>query len=88
MAPWTCRAMGQSRSPTRISREFGRRVRARRHELGWTIERLAEEAELHWTYVGSVERGERNIALVNIVRLCEALGVDPGELLGGLRGRR
>lgn len=43
------------------------------------------EAELHWTYVASVERGERNISLVNIVKLADALGVDPGELLAGLR---
>lgn len=40
---------------------------------------------MHFTYVGSVERGERNISLVNIVRLAAALSVDPGELLRGLR---
>lgn len=76
--------MGQSASPTPIAKEFGRRVRARRQDLGWSIERLAEESGLHWTYVGSVERGNRNIALVNIVKLADALAVDPGELLAGL----
>jgi transcriptional regulator with XRE-family HTH domain len=40
---------------------------------------------MHWTYVGSVERGRRNISLNNIVRLATALEVDPGELLRGLR---
>jgi hypothetical protein len=39
---------------------------------------------LHWTSVGSVERGERNIRLVNIVRLATALGVNPATLVDGL----
>jgi len=65
--------------------EFGRRVRGRRKKLGWTLEELAEEAGMHWTYVGSVERGERNISLVNILRLARALGVGPEDLLRGLR---
>lgn len=65
--------------------EFGRRVRRRRKQLGWTLEELADEAEMHWTYVGSVERGERNISLVNIVRLARALGVGPEVLVRGLR---
>lgn len=65
--------------------EFGRRVRARRLELEWTIERLAEHSGLHWTYVGSIERGRRNVSLKNIVILAAALGLDPGDLLRGLR---
>jgi transcriptional regulator with XRE-family HTH domain len=44
-------------------------------------EALAEAASLHRTYVSSVERGERNIALMNIVRLAAALHVDAGDLL-------
>jgi transcriptional regulator with XRE-family HTH domain len=74
------------RASTRDPRaEFGRRVRRRRHELGWTLEELAEEAGMHWTYIGSVERGERNLSLINIVRLARALGVGPEELVRGLR---
>ena len=65
-------------TPTRI---FGARVRAARHERGWSIEQLGDSAELHWTYVGSVERGERNISLLNILRLAASLEVDPGELV-------
>lgn len=65
--------------------EFGRRVRRHRKNLGWTLEQLAEEAEMHWTYVGSVERGERNLSLINIVRLARALGIGPEELVRGLR---
>jgi transcriptional regulator with XRE-family HTH domain len=48
-------------------------------------ERLAESAGLHRTYVGHLERGEVNPSLHNIVRIAEALGVDPAELVKGLR---
>lgn len=65
--------------------EFGRRVRRGRNDLGWTLEKLAEQAGMHWTYVGSVERGERNISLINIVRLARALRMDPGTLMRGIR---
>lgn len=68
-----------------VTATFGEQVRKQRHAKGWTLERLAEEADLHWTYVGSVERGERNVSLVNIVRIASALGVDPGRLVKGLR---
>ncbi len=64
--------------------EFGARVRARRLELGWSQEGLAEACGLHWTYVGQVERGRRNLTLHNVVKLAAALGTDPGELVGGL----
>jgi transcriptional regulator with XRE-family HTH domain len=40
---------------------------------------------MHWTYIGSIERGERNLSLVNIVRLARALGIGPEELVRGLR---
>lgn len=74
------------RTPSRSSAtsDFGQRVRARRLELGLSQEALAEAAGLHRNYVGSVERGERNIALVNIVRLSRALSVDPAGLVAGL----
>jgi transcriptional regulator with XRE-family HTH domain len=56
---------------------FGGRVRARRHELGWTLEQLGEASGLHWTYIGQVERGVRNLSLLNILKVAEALGVNP-----------
>lgn len=46
---------------------------------------LADRAGLHFTYVSSVERGERNVSLENILRLASALGIDAGELVSGLK---
>ena len=65
--------------------EFGARVRHQRKRLDLTLEQLAEDAEMRWTYIGSVERGERNISLINIVRFARALGVGAEELIKGLR---
>ena len=59
---------------------FGRRVRTLRLGRGLSQEKLAELAELHRNYVGGVERGERNIALLNIVALARALKVRPSKL--------
>jgi transcriptional regulator with XRE-family HTH domain len=61
---------------------FGKRVRALRLQLGLSQEKLAELANLHRNYVGGVERGERNIALLNIVALARALKIKPATLLG------
>ncbi len=63
---------------------FGKHVRKLRLERGLSQEKLAELADLHRNYVGGVERGERNIALFNIVRLARALRVKPGKLLDSL----
>jgi transcriptional regulator with XRE-family HTH domain len=60
---------------------FGTRVRELRTERGLSQERLAELAKLHRNYVGGVERGERNIGLVNIVQLARALRVKPTVLI-------
>ena len=57
--------------------EFGIRVRLQRRTLGFSQEVLAAAAGLHWTYVGQVERGERNLTLHNICKLAQALEVDP-----------
>jgi len=67
--------------------EFGARVRAKREELGLSQEALADTCELHWTYIGQVERGQRNISLHNIIRIAEAIQVDPGTLVAGLNWR-
>jgi len=44
-------------------------------------EELAEKCELHRTYIGGIERGERNVALLNILKIAKALEVHPSELL-------
>ena len=60
-------------------------VRGRRLALGLSQEGLAERVGVHRTYAGSIERGERNVPLINILRLSAALDVDPAELVGGLK---
>jgi transcriptional regulator with XRE-family HTH domain len=63
-----------------IKSRFGSTVRELRDERGYSQEELAERATLHRNYVGGVERGERNVALENIVKLAKALSVSPRDL--------
>jgi ribosome-binding protein aMBF1 (putative translation factor) len=67
------------------TRRFGERVRHRRNELQLSQEALADLAGLHWTFVGQVERGQRNLNLHNICKLAKALKTDPGTLVEGLK---
>lgn len=64
---------------------LGDRVREHRTRLGLTQERLAERSELHWSYIGQVERGQNNVTLHNILRIAAVLEVDAGDLIRGLR---
>ena len=64
-----------------ICKRFGARVRALRVVRSLSQEELAQNAGLHRTYVGGIERGERNISLVNIEKLAAALGVSLDSLL-------
>lgn len=70
------------------TRIFGERVRTRRQELHKSQEQLADDSGVHWTFVGQVERGRRNISLHNILKLAAGLGIDPAELVSGLRAPR
>lgn len=64
-----------------LKMKFGERVRALRKEAGFSQEELADKSGLHRTYIGAVERGERNISLINIVNIAHALRVKPSDLL-------
>jgi transcriptional regulator with XRE-family HTH domain len=60
---------------------FGRAVRRLRETRGFSQEKLAELAGIHRTYIGDVERGTRNVALVNMTRIAKALGTSLSHLI-------
>lgn len=61
------------RSP---QQHLGKRIRQLRLKKGWTQEQLAERTNRHWTYIGGIERGERNVTLRVIADIARALGVE------------
>lgn len=65
--------MAYSVDERKVLREFGRRVRVARKAHGWTQEDLASEVGVDRTYIGGVERGERNVGLLNMNRIAVAL---------------
>ena len=62
-------------------KKFGKRVRELRKEKDISQEELAHRAELHRTYIGMIERGEKNITLINIEKVANALQIEVKELL-------
>ena len=64
-----------------IQHKFGQRIRRLRRERKLSQEKLAELANIHRTYMGSVERGERNVSLINIKKIADALNVPLSELM-------
>ena len=68
-------------SPKDIKTEVGRRVRTLREKAGWSQEELGFKSGLHRNYIGGIERGERNVAVVNLAKLAKALSVRPRDLL-------
>lgn len=71
-----------------VRERFGDGVRLRREELGLTQEDLAERSGIHRTYVSDVERGTRNLSLVNIERIAEALKLSMSQLFERVETKR
>lgn len=69
---------------TEILKKFGQRVREERLKQGLSQEELAEKASLHRTYIGMIERAEKNITLINIGKISKALGISIEDLLKGI----
>lgn len=61
--------------------QFGTKVQQLRKEQGLSQECLAEKAGVHRTYIGMIERAEKNITLLNIEKIAKALNVEPKQLL-------
>lgn len=72
----------------RVQVALGTAVRKHRHAKLITQEELAERASLHANYIGSVERGERNVSLFNLWRIAHGLGMTTSELLVDLPAPR
>ncbi len=68
----------------KLLKEFGKKVREERRKLGLSQEALAEKAGVHRTYVGMIERGEKNITIANIHKISKALKVKISKLTEGL----
>ncbi len=62
-------------------RQIGNRIREQRQALGWTQEELGDRCGLHRTFIGSVERGERNISILNLRLIAATLRVGVVDLL-------
>ena len=64
-----------------ILKIFARKVKDLRTKKGWSQEELARRADLHRTYIGAIERQERNVSLQNVARIAKALKVGHKDLL-------
>lgn len=63
---------------------LGANIRTQRKELGLTQEALAFKTKMHLTYIGGIERGERNVSIMNLCRIAQALEILPSALLEGV----
>ncbi len=76
----TVAAMVKRRNTPDVRERFGTAVKFRREELQLTQEDLAEKAGIHRTYLSDIERGSRNLSLINIEKLAAALAMSMSEL--------
>lgn len=65
----------QGRMTTTARKTLGKRIRELRKKKGYSQEQLADRADLHRTYIGSIERGEQNVSIDNITKVSKALEV-------------
>ncbi len=65
-------------------KQFGETVREIRKQRNLSQEEFAEKCGLHRTYIGGIERGERNVSLLNIIKMAQALDVTVADLVKGL----
>ena len=63
-----------------ILKIISKNIREQRLKSGWSQETLAKKCGLHRTYIGSIERSERNISIINLSRIADALNIDITEL--------
>ena len=63
---------------------FGAEVRQRRQALGYSQEAFGDHCGIDRSYMGGIERGEHNLALINVFRIIESLDVKPSEFFAGL----
>ncbi len=68
-------------STNNILKRFSQNVKTLRLQKRWSQEELARRADLHRTYIGAIERHERNVSLVNVERIAKALKVNIKDLL-------
>lgn len=67
-----------------VLEELGNRIREKRKACGWTQEALADTADIDRSYIGGVERGERNLTFTVLCQICEALRCDVAALTKGI----
>ena len=67
-----------------LKRAFGQRVRELRDAHGWSQEQMEHHCGLHWTYIGQVERGERNLTLLSIQKIARGFKIELAQLFKGL----
>jgi len=73
-----------SEDEQRILEQFGNNIRELRRNKGFSQEGFADAVGLHRTYMGGVERGERNLSVLNIVKIIRKLEISPNEIFSGI----
>jgi transcriptional regulator with XRE-family HTH domain len=76
--------MSYETSEKQFLQKLGQRIRSLREAKGLSQEKLSFECGLHRTYISSVERGERNIAIINLKKIASSLDVSLSQLFDGL----